>query len=93
MCARVCVRARAVCCIFSIKSKNSKRKFGKREREKKKARASDARARTTSSFSALLMPACLPLKFWKTSSGVRGLNSLIGLLVQIFSPLGNLPKI
>ena len=76
---RLCVRARAVYCTFSIKS-NSKREFGKRE---KKERGYDVRARTTSSFNALLMPACLPLKFWKTSSGVRGLNSLIGLLVQV----------
>jgi len=93
MCARVCVRERARYVAFSVL--NQKILSANLEKERGgKARASDARARTTSSFNALLMPACLPLKFWKTSSGVRGLNSLIGLLVQIFSPLrGNLPKI
>ena len=62
-------------------SSNFKARIGER---KKNERASDTRARTTSSFNALLMPACLPLKFLKTSSGVRGLNSLIGLSTNLY---------
>ena len=73
-------------------SSNFKARIGER---KKNERASDTRARTTSSFNALLMPACLPLKFLKTSSGVRGLNSLIGLSTNLykFVLLNNLLKI